>query len=353
MTATTEIRDHIELLAPEWERLAQHTKASPFLWPGWISAWWRAFGAGRLQIITAYENGCLTGVLPLCRSHGKLASPTNYHTPLFGFLATDDRAVEQLAKALFSQRPRRVDLSFLTPNDIGVVPVRTAAAATRYRVLSESREVAPYVDTDGSWEAYESGLRRKFRSELRRRRRQLEEEGRLSLEISDGTQGLSELLEEGFRVEGSAWKEARGTSINSHAATRRFYTAVAQWAAGRGWLRLAFLRLDGRALAFNYCLEHNGIHYLLKSGYDPAYRRFAPGMIIRHLMLARAFSGEVSTYEFLGADYDWKREWTSAVRRRLLLRMFAPTALGRLDRTAFVYGRPIAKRAKGFASSAP
>lgn len=351
MAATIDIQDSIEPLLSEWEGLAQRAKASPFLRPGWISAWWRAFGTGRLQVITAHENGRLTGVLPLRRVYGKFRSPTNYQTPLFGFLAANETTAKQLSDALFRQGPRRVDLSFLVPGDVGISPACTAADAARYRVLAERRQVAPFLDTGEPWEAYEGRLRRKFRSELRRRRRRLEEEGQLVLEVFDGLQGVSELLEEGFRVEGSGWKDAQGTSINSHPATRRFYTEVAHWAAERGWLRLAFLRLDGRVLAFDYCLEYDGIHYLLKTGYDPVYRRFAPGMVIRYLMLARAFSNDISTYEFLGADYDWKREWTDNVRGRLFLRMFAPTALGSLERAIFVHGRPAAKRIKGFASS--
>ena|SRR5215210_841771 len=350
-TANIAIEDEIDLLVPEWERLAQHQKASPFLWPGWIGAWWRAFGTGQLQIVAAYENGRLTGVLPLHRLHGTLRSLSNYHTPLYGFLAADEGTLKQLSQALFAERPRRIDLSHVSSTDVGVPQVRVAANAAHYVILMETRKVAPYVATSEAWEAYESGLRRKFRSELRRRRRRLEEEGRLTLEVSEGTGALSELLEEGFSVEGSGWKEARGTSINSRPATRRFYTEVARWASERGWLRLAFLRLNGRALAFDFCLEHNGTHYLLKTGYDPAYRRFAPGMIIRHLMLARAFSGQISTYDFLGEDYGWKQEWTGNQQETLFLRMFAPTVLGTIDRGVFVHGRPAAKRAKSFVGS--
>lgn len=349
--STAEIRTDIEPMVVEWERLAQHTKANPFLWPGWIRAWWRAFGTGQLQIITTRENGQLTGVLPLRQSHGTLSSPTNYHTPWFGFLAANERAVEQLSRGLLSQRPRRVCLSFLPSTDIGVSSVCTVAGAARYRMLTESKRVAPYVDSDQSWEAYESGLRRQFRSDLRRRRRRLEEKGQVTLEVSHGTQKLSELLEEGFRIEGSGWKEAQGTSINSHPATRQFYTEVAHWASERGWLRLAFLRLDGRALAFDYCLEHNGIHYMLKTGYDPAYQGFSPGRIIRYLMIHRAFSSQISTYDLLGPDYEWKREWATDQQEALILHVFAPTLLGSIDRAAFVHGRPAAKRAKNLASS--
>jgi CelD/BcsL family acetyltransferase involved in cellulose biosynthesis len=164
---------------------------------------------------------------------------------------------------------------------------------------------------------------------------------------------LDELLDEGFRVEGSGWKGAYGTSIGSRPATRRFYTEVARWAAERGWLRLAFLRLDGRAIAFDYCLEHEKTHYLLKTGYDSSYGRFAPGMIIRQLMLARAFSDDITTYDFLGvgSDYAWKREWADAQQERLFLRMFAPTTLGLLDRVAFLGATSASETAKSLARS--
>ena len=353
MTTAVKIQDSMQPLVAEWEDLARRTKASPFLWPGWLAAWWDAFGAGQPQFFTAYENGRLTGVLPLRRLRGTLGSPTNSDTPLFGFLAENETAAKQLSRALFLQRPRNIDLSLLSPADAGVSLTRAAAATARYRVLTESIQAAPYVATDGPWDAYQSRLRRKFRSELRRRQRRLEEEGSVSLEVSDGTERLDELLDEGFLVEGSGWKGAYGTSIASRPATRSFYTEVARWAAERGWLRLAFLRLDGRALAFDYCLEHEQTHYLLKTGYDSASGRFAPGMIIRHLMLARAFSEDIATYDFLGvgSDFAWKREWASVQQERLYLRMFAPTALGLLDRAAFLGGQSASEAAKSLARS--
>lgn len=351
ITVSIKVWDRIEPVAFEWERLARQTKASLFLWPGWIGAWWRAFGAGQLEILATYEGDSLAGVLPMYRFRGILRSTTNPHTPLFGFLTASEEAARQLSQVLFARRPHRIELSFLSPTAAGVPLTLEAAEAAQYRVRTESVQAAPYVDTDRTWESYESELRRKFRGELRRRQRRLEEEGRLTLEISSGTEGLDELLEEGFRVEGSGWKGEYGTSIESHPATRRFYTEVARWSAERGWLRLAFLRLDGQAIAFDYCFEYNRVHYLLKTGYDPAYKKFAPGMIIRHLMLKRAFAENIVTYDFLGEDYTWKREWTSNQQERLFLHMFAPTPLGLLNRSVFEYGRPASARARGFARS--
>jgi CelD/BcsL family acetyltransferase involved in cellulose biosynthesis len=302
-----------------------------------MEAWWHAFGVGRLQILTVYQDGRLSGVLPLRRLRGNLKSTTNAHTPLFGFLAANEAAAGKLAQVLFSQNARHIDLSFLRAKDTGLLLTRAAGDTECYRVFTESIRALPYVTIDGtSWDAYEKGLRKNHRGDVRRRRRRLEEQGHLTLDVRDGTEGLDELLEEGFRVEGSGWKGAEGTSINAHPATRRFYTEVAQWASERGWLRLGFLRLDGRALAFDYCLELDRIHYMCKTGYDPAYERFSPGKVLRYLMLARAFSEGLAAYELLGRVDPWKQKWTNACRELHSLHMFAPTALGFLDRTAYV-----------------
>ena len=48
----------------------------------------------------------------------------------------------------------------------------------------------------------------------------------------------------------------RGSSFrNIKLYLTTFYRRVAAWAAERDWLRLAFLRLDGRPLAFDLALE--------------------------------------------------------------------------------------------------
>ena len=352
MTTTVEIYDRIDPLAAEWERLARHLEASPFLWPGWVDAWWRAFGVGRLRILAAYQDGRLAGVLPLRRYRGALGSTTNHHSPMFGFLAANETAAEALAHALFSQKPRRIDLSLLPSSDMGVSLVNTAAEAAGYQVVADSMHRSPYVVVNGmSWDAYQSGLSKNLRQDLRRRKRRLEQEGRLTLEVCDGTENLYERLEEGFGIEGSGWKEAEGTSINAHPATRRFYTEVAHWAAEHGSLQLAFLRLDGQALAFDFCLESHKIHYMLKTGYDPAYAGFSPGKLLRHLMLARAFSEGLAIYDMGGVAEPYKQKYTDMGRELQSLRMFAPTPLGFLDRKAFEYGRPAYERAKGLARS--
>src|SRR3712207_1261756 len=169
MTITIEVQERIEPLVSEWERLAQHMQASPFLWPGWIDAWWRAFGAGRLQIFTAYENNRLVGILPMYSFRGVLNSTTNYHTPRFGVLVTNESVVEQLCGSLFSQRARRIELSYLLNSDAGVSLARTTAEAADYRISADTVMKSPYIVIEGTtWDTYESGLGKNLRKDVRR-----------------------------------------------------------------------------------------------------------------------------------------------------------------------------------------
>lgn len=329
-----------------WDDLVDRSpEPCPWLRPGWVEAWWRAFGRGRLRLLTLHRRDRLAALVPLAERRGVLAAPSNYHTPAFELVGEDDDAVRELAREVFALQPRRLEARFIQPGDVTTIALRDESRARRYRVLERRLERSPFVATDLGWDDYLASLGGKLRRELRRRRRRLGEQGRVELVVEDGRGDLDELLAEGFRVEGSAWKEARGTAITSQDATAVFYRDVANWAAGRGSLRLAYLRLDGRPLAFDFAIEEDGRHYLLKTGFDPACRGLSPGLLLRFEMLERAFELGLRSYEFLGTDEPWKLDWTSSVRERVELMAFAPTAPGLVDWAANRYVRPLAVRA--------
>lgn len=348
MITTAATVSELEALSPEWDALAERLQAPPFLRPGWIAAWWRAFGRGRLEIRTERrpEDGGLAALLPVTRARGACASPTNWHTPEFGLLAESTVAARRLCAALLAERPRRLSLGFLAPDQAELV--RAEAVARGQRVIQRTMQSSPYVPVEGDWESYRRRLSKGFRDDLVRTRRRLAERGAVTFEVSE-TCEHEELLEEGLAVEASGWKGARGSAIRSSPSDRLFYAEIARWAAARGWLRLAFLRLDGRALAFDLCLELAGVHYLLKTGYDPAFRELGPGRLLREEMLARAFRERLRSYELLGDAEPWKLRWTSATRPRELVQAFRPSPLGFLDWSLFQHGRPLAKRVRDLA----
>lgn len=342
-TAEAGWRRDIDALAPEWDVLADQLRAPPFLRPGWIGAWWKAFGRGELEICTVRRGARLAGLLTLQRRRGTLQSTSNWHTPWFGSLSEDAAVACELAESVVFHAGRRAALAFVDNESPDLDAFRGSAARAGYRVLVRTLERSPYLDIDRDWTQFIAGLHRGFRSDLGRQLRRLREQGSVSLDIEDGNERLTEFLAEGFQIEASGWKGK--TAIAARPETHQFYTEVARWAAERGSLRLFFLRLDNRPLAFDFALQDQGSLYFLKGGYEPAFRRFSPGQLLIQMMLEHAFVTGLTRFEFLGDAEPYKLAWTSSCRHLRLLQLFAPGVLGLLDWAVFAHGRPLAKRA--------
>ncbi|MEA2374602.1 MAG: hypothetical protein QOD53_1065, partial [Thermoleophilaceae bacterium] len=225
-----------------------------------------------------------------------------------------------------------------------------AAAESGFGLIERTIARSPYVAVEGSFDVYMSSLNRKFRKDIGRRWRRLEDQGDVRVAYEDGTERLDELLSDGFRLEGSGWKTEAGTAIASEPGRERFYRDVARWAAERGWLRLAFLYLDERAIAFDLCLETAGVCYVLKGGFDVEMRNAGPGVLLTHHELERAFDLGFSSYELLGQADDYKRSWTSTTRERVRMQAFPPTPLGAAEYAAWRHARPLVKRAQAAVS---
>jgi CelD/BcsL family acetyltransferase involved in cellulose biosynthesis len=210
--------------------------------------------------------------------------------------------------------------------------MRDAACRGGRDLLAAPLVRSPYVAIEGSWADYERQLSRSRRKALRRNHRRLEREGRVDVEIVDGSESLELRLAEAYAIESSGWKGDNGTAIVSHPSTRRFYGDVARWGAERDFLRLAFLRLDGCAIAFDYALQHEGVWYSLKAGYDDGFRPFGPGALLLREELAQAFSAGLTRFDLLGDEDAFKLSWTYSSTQRMRLRAFTSTMSGRLAR---------------------
>jgi CelD/BcsL family acetyltransferase involved in cellulose biosynthesis len=334
-----------ETLSEPWDALADRLSVAPFIRPGWILAWSRAFARGRLRALTATRDGELVGLLPFIENRGVLSAPANWHTPLFGYLAADREVSAALATRFVSMARVRADLSFLDRGDANLAECKVAAERAGRPAVVRAVIHSPFVAVaEMDWQSYRESLDRKARKDVERRRRRLDEQGAVRIDFVDGETGLQRLLDEGFELEGSGWKHERGSAIMSDARTHRFYTEIARWASTRGWLLLAFLRLDDKAIAFDLCLESGGASYVLKGGFDPAFRRFAPGMVLTYEAIHRAFEQGLASYELLGADAPYKLVWTATVRERVRFQAFGRSPIGRANQLAWTHGRSAVRR---------
>jgi CelD/BcsL family acetyltransferase involved in cellulose biosynthesis len=335
----------LRAIVSEWDELVERTASPAFMRPGWMAIWAQRFAPGRLEVVAVREGGRLTALVPMVRGRlSAFASASGAESLGFEPVSDGARSAAALAAGLLEEGPAEVRIQFIDRSGRFYTALADAAEQRRYRMLTRPLRESPYVELKGTWDEYESALGGETRRQTRKKARRLEAEGGVALEVLDGVDGLEGALDEGFRLEGSAWKAERDSAILSDPVREAYYRDVARWAAGEGILRLAFLRAGGERIAFNYCVEERGVHYAFKTGYDPRYSRFSPGIVLASMMIRRAFELGLERYEFMGKSERWKASLASGFTEAVECFCFGPSPAGRLHRFSREVARPAARR---------
>jgi CelD/BcsL family acetyltransferase involved in cellulose biosynthesis len=320
-------------LAREWNALVDRTSRQFFYRHEFLSLWLQSFaGGGSLRVLTLRDaGGRLTAALPLllrqARLHGvpmrELCAPANVHSCRFDLVADDP---SQAAEAFLSALRNQADWDVLRLID---VPQGGAGEA----LVDAARQCglpcgqwpsleSPFITLPSGWGAMEGKISTKFRANLRRRRKRLKEHGDVSVERIGNGPAMMAQLDEGLMLESGGWKGARGTAICQEPATLGFYTTLARQCAAEDRLALWFLRLDGRVVAFQFGLQHQGRYLLLKPAYDEALAGCSPGQLLMEDVVRDCIAHGLDEFDFLGPDMPWKRDWTTSTRRHNWLYVF-------------------------------
>ncbi|MFN8121221.1 MAG: GNAT family N-acetyltransferase [Thermoleophilia bacterium] len=283
------------------------------------------------SVVTVRRDGILHGALPVADGPGGFGPPSNYETPVEGIVADDPSAMREVAASLMALPAPRITFTYLLAGGPSRAVIDAAAAAAGRRSYARTSIRVPVVDTTGTWDDYWASRSRNLRHNVERCARRAAESGDLVFEVHDAFEdgGLEGLLQDGFAVEASGWKGAEGTAILADARTRTYYTELAAWAAAEGWLRLSFVRLDGRAIAFCFGIEAHGVHYALKVGYEDSMKKLSPGMLLMRGLIRRSFDIRLRSFDFAGHDAAWKSAWATGIDEYEGVLAFAPSVAGR------------------------
>ena len=343
-------REGFAALRPEWNALSRQTDDQLFYRHEFVSAYFNHFATDeRLRVLTLREDGALTAILPLVESRTTmyglpvvmLASASNTHSCRFDLIAGDAQAAAQHFLDHL-QADDRWDVIRLHDVPEGGKAWALIDLAQRRGLPTGAWESlqSPYITLPASYAELEATLRSDFRSNLRRRRRRLKELGEVVVERHSSPETLDERLREGFEVERSGWKGKAGTAIAQDPKTLGFYTEVARFAASEGALRLYFMRLNGKPIAFDYAISYGGRYSTHKAGYDESYHRCSPGQLLSEDSVRACIEEGLTEYDLLGDSIDAKLDWTRRVRRHAWLFTFRDSALGRALRAAkFAWAR--------------
>lgn len=336
----------------EWNALVEATNDQPFYRHEYIRSWINNFAPrSKLKILTGRDvTGRLVAVLPLVVEWGfmyglpvrRLISPTNVHSFRFDLIAEDATAA---ANAFFERLAADDSWDVLKITDIpeggNAWQIYDAAVRAGFPAGSWESQRSPYCLLPPS------DLASKFKSNLRRRRRRLEELGVLSVECVTGGSCLQVRLDEAFEMEQSGWKGRKGTAAAQSRSVLGFYVELAQSAAGGEYLSLYFLQLNGKAIAAQYGFTRNGVYSLLLTCYDESFKEHSPGHLLLEEVAKDCGLRGVRELDFLGCDLDWKLDWSRLVRAHHWLFIFRNDRFGRALQKAKFDWVPAAKRRIG------
>ena len=343
-------------LEAEWNRLVEECEAGPFNRHQSIRIWLDSFAPNAKFVILIARDpvGALVAALPLLPEKGRvcglparlLVATANTHSCRFDMIARDSLAASRVFLAhLLVRRDWQVLRITDVPEGGAAWQLHKAAVELGLPVGAWESQRSPYLAFPRSYEDLLAGKSAQFRANLRRRRRQLERRGVVTFEQVTGGAQLLEKLDEGLDLERRGWKGNQGTAIAQHRATRAFYVEFAKDLARRGELRLSFLRLDGRAIAFHYGFVHGGVYYVPKLSYDESLQRCSPGLVLLEEAVRRGIDDGLRGYDFLGAESEWKTKWSSSVTPHHWLFIFRDSGVGHALRSAKFEWAPFARRA--------
>jgi CelD/BcsL family acetyltransferase involved in cellulose biosynthesis len=340
------ISDRNEFLASqgEWDRLVEEAGVChPFMSHAWLKTWWEAFGADNdLRIFVVKANSEWIAVAPMMirktTMYGvrvrRLEALYNPHTTRYDFPIRErhDEVVRALWKA-FSKASEPWDAVVLQqfPSTSPILDaMESLAKQSGWRTGRWPGPSAPFVELGCDFTGLLRRLKKKERHNLRRCYNNLASIDEIRLEVISDHSQVAAAMKDGLRIESLGWKGTAGSAMASDPRVEQFYLGLAERSAQLGWLKLAFLRVGRKLIAFLYMLDVGGVLYAMKVGYDPEYRNYSPGQLLLMLVLKQACEEGRREFDFQGEKERWKLVWTRDSRPHPWLFMFKDRLRSRL-----------------------
>jgi len=289
-----------------WQGLAPRSRNIFATWE-WAVTWWRHFGRdGTLHLIACESSGGEPfALLPLHinRERGLRTLRFVGHGPAdeLGPVCAPEHtpaAARAVRRSLADSRGRwDLFVGDYLPADQGWDSLLGGRAAMQ--------EPSPVVDIEtADWDDFLAARSSGLRKQIRYQERRLEREHDLRYRLSVDPDRLDEDFELLCRLHELRW--AAGGSDAFVGGRRSFLRDFARCAQERGWLRLWFLELDGRAVAawlgFRFC----GVESYYQGGRDPGWDDRSVGAVLVAHTLREAVGDGLSEYRFLRGGEAYK-----------------------------------------------
>ena len=174
----------------------------------------------------------------------------------------------------------------------------------------------PRLTINGKYEDYWKQRSKNLTHNLSRQRRRLKEQGGLlELATDRNAEAVPDALHEYGLLESTGWKGEEGSAVAADNVQGRFYREMLENFCNRGEAVIYRLRLNGKTVASDLCLERDGTLVILKTAYDENVQGLSLGLLLHQEIFQSVFEeGKIRVIEFYGRLRDWHTKWTNEIR---------------------------------------
>ncbi|MCC7299634.1 MAG: GNAT family N-acetyltransferase [Verrucomicrobia bacterium] len=332
--------DELESYAEAWNRIVRESGVNPTMSHAWVSSHLQArLNPGDLWFcLLAFDGDCLVGVLPVVtvpRRWPGRCKCFRFETPYDVFTTG---AVEPLVVSGYEMRvcPAFHDYLWSIPANCSCLRLRGLPESrishiTDRRVFRRSSSIVDiegsetYIPVQGNAEGYFGGLSKNFHRNYCRIGRRIQEQLGVQFRFETGNADVN--AEQFMDIEHQGWKAQRKTSIRSDESYMNFFRLLTRRMEEQGWLRWAFLDIDGEPAAGQFMVQSGETLYVVKIGFNEKFSKLSPGAALFGHIIEKAFesSGGVKEINFM-SGYTWMKDWNVQSRNLANIAFFPERA---------------------------
>jgi hypothetical protein len=146
------------------------------------------------------------------------------------------------------------------------------------------------VSLEGDFDTYWEARPKQLRKNMRRYQRKLTDDGLApSWELLREAGAVRAAVDRYAALEGQGWKGREGTALGSFPAQLDFFRDLMDAHAGAGAAHVFEMWLGDRLAASRLIVSGSGMAVILKTTYDETLQEYAPGRLLLHEVIRRAF----------------------------------------------------------------
>ncbi len=308
--------DAIEI---DWHRVWENSATTVFQAFEWQRTWWRCFGEERkenqLFIVILYDESSIRGIAPLFIEHISIGGILSFRRVSFLGRGVSDY-LDIIAQRGYEEDVLRVVLSALNGRskeyDVAVLedlpdssffPRRLHDACIRELFTGKLFEITqcPRTTLHTTWEETLASFSAKHRKDIAYELRNINRNFSIEFELTSLAGDVQRDMDDFIAMHQERWTHAGHQGVFKDTQQARFHKEVALACQRRGWLFLAFLRLNGKRVAVNYGFhcKDRVMTYLNGMIDSTETARYSPGKILHLYSMQESIHRKCTVYDFM------------------------------------------------------